>query len=95
MHPAIGLLLIVVGIVVLLNTIVSKDSPKTQSPKRGDFRVVERLGGFYLQKYYDYPTWHDLGGKCDSAAEAQERLRFHTEPFEKIVVADTNAPVAK
>lgn len=88
MQPLIGLLLIVVGICLLF---VSLSNGETQGPQAGDQRVVERRGSFYVQTYYKYPDWHDAGGKFSSAAEAHERLRELSKPFETIVDGD-NAP---
>lgn len=87
MQPLIGLLLIVVGICLLFASL----KQGTQTPQAGDQRVVERRGSFYVQTYYKYPDWHDAGGKFSSAAEAQERLRELSKPFETIVDGD-NAP---
>jgi hypothetical protein len=83
---------ILITIAAIISWIMWEPNPKAKesklpAPKHGDFRISKDLerGQFQVEKYYDYPGWHDFGGPKSSLEEAQAVIRAVNGPFREVV----------
>jgi hypothetical protein len=87
--PIIQLLITIAAIIswVMWEPFPKSKEAKSHEPKDGDFRISKDLerGQFQVEKYYDYPGWHDFGGPKASKEEAEAVIRAVNGPFREVV----------
>jgi hypothetical protein len=72
---------------IMWDPIKKSKEAKPPAPKYGDFRISKQLdtGLFQVEKYFDYPGWHDFGGPKASLEEAEATIRAVKGPFREVV----------